>query len=120
MAGLDAMGPVAASVGVATLVLTLPAVLILPRQLPGPQVLISLVVLGAVCTALAMLLMFFLIRSAGAARASVITYINPAVATLLGVIVLHEPLGLGGVLAFALILLGSWLSTRGAVQHRAG
>ncbi len=37
----------------------------------------------------------------------------------LGVIVLHEPLGLGGVLAFALILLGSWLSTRGAVQHRA-
>lgn len=120
MAGLDALGPVAASVGVATLVLSLPAALTLPRQLPSAQVLISLLVLGAVCTALAMQLMFFLIRSAGAARAAVITYINPAVATLLGVIVLHEPLGLGGVLAFALILLGSWLSTRGAVQHRAG
>ena len=34
-------------------------------------------------------------------------------ATLLGVIVLNEHLGVGGVLAFALILLGSWLSTRG-------
>ncbi len=114
MAGLDAVGPVAASVGVATLVLSLPAAFTLPRQLPGAQVLLSLLVLGAVCTALAMQLMFFLIRSAGAARAAVITYINPAVATLLGVMVLHEPLGLGGVLAFALILLGSWLSTRGA------
>jgi drug/metabolite transporter (DMT)-like permease len=47
-------------------------------------------------------------------RASVITYINPAVAALLGVCVLHESLGFGGMLAFVLILLGSWLATRGA------
>ncbi len=113
MTGLESIGPVAASVGVATLVLTLPAALSFPRHWPGATVLIALLVLGAVCTALAMLLMVYLIRSAGAARASVITYINPAVATLLGVIVLNEHLGLGGMLAFGLILLGSWLSTRG-------
>jgi drug/metabolite transporter (DMT)-like permease len=47
-----------------------------------------------------------------ASRAAVITYINPAVAALLGVWLLHERLGLGGILAFVLILLGSWLATR--------
>jgi drug/metabolite transporter (DMT)-like permease len=112
MTGLDSLGPVAASVGVAALVLALPAALSWPRQLPGTAVLGAVLVLGAVCTAVAMLLMVYLIRSAGAARASVITYINPAVATLLGVVVLHEHLGISGLLAFALILLGSWLSTR--------
>jgi drug/metabolite transporter (DMT)-like permease len=76
-------------------------------------VLWSVAVLGVVCTSLAMLLMFYLVGHAGASRASVITYINPAVATLLGVTVLHEHLGVGGYTAFALSLLGSWLATRG-------
>jgi drug/metabolite transporter (DMT)-like permease len=62
-----------------------------------------------------MLLMFYLVRHAGASRASVITYINPVVATLLGVWVLDEHLGIGGYIAFALILLGSWLATRGSI-----
>jgi drug/metabolite transporter (DMT)-like permease len=62
-----------------------------------------------------MLLMFYLVSHAGASRASVITYINPAVATLLGVLLLHEHLGAAGFTAFGLILLGSWLATRGAV-----
>jgi drug/metabolite transporter (DMT)-like permease len=63
---------------------------------------------------MAMLLMFYLVNHAGASRAAVITYINPAVAALLGVSLLHERLGTGGILAFVLILLGSWLATRGA------
>jgi drug/metabolite transporter (DMT)-like permease len=71
-----------------------------------------------VCTALAMLLMFYLVSNAGASRAAVITYINPAVAALLGVFLLHERLGWGGILAFVLILLGSWLATRGAATPR--
>ncbi len=66
-----------------------------------------------------MLLLFYLIGQAGASRASVITYINPAVATLLGVVVLHEHLGFGGLAAFALILTGSWLATRGARPRAA-
>jgi drug/metabolite transporter (DMT)-like permease len=60
-----------------------------------------------------MLLMFYLVAHAGASRAAVITYINPAVAALLGVWLLHERLGLGGIMAFVLILLGSWLGTLG-------
>jgi drug/metabolite transporter (DMT)-like permease len=79
--------------------------------MPALLSLLSVGVLGIVCTALALQLYFYLIRRAGAARASVITYINPAVAALLGVGVLHEPFGLAGGLGLALILLGSWLST---------
>jgi drug/metabolite transporter (DMT)-like permease len=68
----------------------------------------------------AMLLMFYLVGHAGASRAAVITYINPAVAALLGVWLLHEHLGLGGILAFVLILLGSWLATRGGRMQQRG
>jgi drug/metabolite transporter (DMT)-like permease len=117
--GLDSIGPLAASLLVASVVLLIPAAIEFPSSLPSAKTLISIAVLGVVCTAVAMLLMFYLVHHAGAARASVITYINPAVATLLGVLVLHEHLGLGGFIAFALILLGSWLATRGAAT-RAG
>lgn len=116
---LDSFGPVAASLLVSSLVLLPFALLAFPHQLPSALALSSVAVLGTVCTALAMLLMFYLISQAGAARASVITYINPAVATLLGVTLLHEQFGLGGIIALGLILLGSWLATRGGVRMRA-
>jgi len=114
--GLDAFGPLAASLLIATVVLLIPALLAAPKQLPTALAVSSVVVLGVLCTALAMLLMFYLVNHAGASRASLITYINPAVATLLGVWLLDEHLGLGGITAFALILLGSWLASRGAKQ----
>jgi drug/metabolite transporter (DMT)-like permease len=117
--GLDSIGPLAASLLVASVVLFIPAVIGLPQGLPSTAALASIAVLGVVCTAVAMLLMFYLVHHAGASRATVITYINPVVATLLGVLVLDEHLGIGGFIAFALILLGSWLATRGAVA-RAG
>jgi drug/metabolite transporter (DMT)-like permease len=96
-----------------------PAILVLPKQMPSAVALASILVLGVVCTAIAMLLMFYLVHHAGASRATVITYINPVVATLLGVLVLHEHLGVGGIIAFVLILIGSWLATRGAVARAA-
>ena len=115
MHGLDSIGPLAASLVVAALILVIPAAMEFPSSLPSPVALLSIAVLGTVCTAVAMLLMFYLVRHAGASRASVITYINPVVAALLGVWVLDEHLGVGGFIAFALILLGSWLATRGSV-----
>jgi len=72
-----------------------------------------MVVLGAVCTALAFVALFALIGEAGAPRAQVITYINPVVAVVLGVLVLGEPITLGIALGFPLVLAGSWLATRG-------
>jgi drug/metabolite transporter (DMT)-like permease len=112
MSELDSIGPLAASLGVAAVILLIPAALELPPQMPSLIALASIAVLGLICTALAMLLMFNLVRRAGASRAAVITYINPVVATLLGVWVLHERLGVGGGMAFGTILLGSWLATR--------
>ncbi len=112
--GVDSIGPLALSLLVAALILLVPAALEIPASLPSARAMVSIAVLSIVCTAIAMLLMFYLVNHAGASRATVITYINPVVATLLGVVVLHEHLGVGGFLAFALILLGSWLATRGA------
>lgn len=114
---LDSIGPLAASLAVAGTALLIPAALEIPSSLPSRNALASIAVLGIVCTAIAMLLMFYLVNHAGAARASVITYINPVVATLLGVLLLDERLGPGGFIALALILLGSWLATRGAVAR---
>jgi drug/metabolite transporter (DMT)-like permease len=119
LGGLDPFGPLAASLLVASIVLVVPAIMVFPSQVPSVQVLGSMVMLGVVCTAVAMLLMFYLVSHAGASRAAVITYINPAVAALLGVWLLDERLGVGGMLAFILILFGSWLATRGSAERRA-
>jgi drug/metabolite transporter (DMT)-like permease len=117
--GLDSIGPLTLSLLVASVILFIPALIELPAALPSTSALVSIAVLGVVCTAVAMLLMFYLVHHAGASRATVITYINPVVATLLGVWVLDEHLGVGGFIAFALILLGSWLATRGSVTRDA-
>jgi drug/metabolite transporter (DMT)-like permease len=116
LSGVDASGAAAASMLVGSLVLLPFAIYAFPSHMPSTLALTSMAILGAICTALAMLLLFYLIAQAGASRASVITYINPVVATLLGVLILHEHLGVGGITAFALILLGSWLATRGRRQ----
>jgi drug/metabolite transporter (DMT)-like permease len=67
--------------------------------------------LGIICTATAFLLFFALIAEVGPARATVITYINPVVAIILGVVVLHEPLTLGMAIGFPLVIVGSILGT---------
>jgi drug/metabolite transporter (DMT)-like permease len=112
--GLDSLGPIALSLCASSVLLLIPAALSLPARMPSAFALTSIVVLGALCTAVAMLFLFYLVSHAGPARATVITYINPIVATLLGVMLLHEHLGVGGLMALSFILLGSWLATRGA------
>ncbi len=71
----------------------------------------SVIVLGIVCTAAAFLVMFALIAEAGPARMTLITYINPAVAILLGALILDEPITVGILIGFPLIILGSILGT---------
>lgn len=83
----------------------------LPAALPGWQVVGAVVVLGVACTAVAFLLFFRLIAEVGPVRATVITYVNPAVAVAAGVALLGEPFTLGTAVGFVLILAGSWLAT---------
>jgi drug/metabolite transporter (DMT)-like permease len=84
----------------------------------------SVLALGVVCTALALAVFFALIREAGPQRALVITFVNPAVAVLLGVLLLSEPFTVGLAVGLPLILVGCVLATRrsapAAVEQGAG
>jgi drug/metabolite transporter (DMT)-like permease len=96
------------------------AALTWPAAMPSARVLAALAGLAVVCTAAGFLLFFRLITEVGPARATVITYVNPAVAVTLGVLVLGEPLTPEIVAAFVLILAGSVLATRsGLGRERA-
>jgi len=83
-----------------------------PHVMPTLPVVGSVAVLAVVCTAIAFLLFFELIAEIGPVRATVITYVNPAVAAILGVAVLRETLTLGMGAGFLLVLAGSALATR--------
>ena len=96
------------------------AALTWPRTTPSVQVLLALAGLGVICTAAAFLVFFRLIAEVGPARATVITYVNPAVAVALGVIILGEPLTPAIGAAFVLILGGSVLATRAGRAGRRG
>jgi drug/metabolite transporter (DMT)-like permease len=74
-------------------------------------VIAAVLTLGVVCTAIAFLVFFALIGEAGPVRATVVTYINPAVAVALGVTLLHEHFTVGIGLGFVLVLAGSVLAT---------
>ena len=67
---------------------------------------------GVVCTAVAFVMFSALIAEIGPVRATVITFINPAVAAVLGVLVLAEPFTPPMVVGFGLVLAGSILATR--------
>src|SRR5215212_733342 len=97
LADLPALGVIAASLALVAVAFVPIAAFSLPAEMPGGKVILSVLGLAIVCTALAFLLFFALIAEVGSVRATVITYINPAVA---------------GVLGFVLVLLGSVLATR--------
>jgi len=72
----------------------------------------SVVFLGAVCSALAFVIFFAVIREIGPARASLITYVNLAVAVVLGVVFLGEELTTGVFVGLPLVVAGSYLASR--------
>ena len=84
--------------------------------MPSAHVIESVLGLALVCTALAFLVFFALIAEVGPVRATVITYINPAVAAILGVMLLSERLTTGMVIGFALVLAGCVLATGRGVE----
>jgi drug/metabolite transporter (DMT)-like permease len=71
----------------------------------------SIVVLSLICTVAAFLVFFALIDEVGPIRATLVTYINPAVAIVLGIVFANEPLTLGILIGFPLVLGGSWLAS---------
>ena len=105
--GLPSLGVIAASLGLTALVYAPIAAFQLPSSVPSGRVIASVVTLVLICTALAFVLFFELIVEGGPVRSNLITYVNPAIAALLGVLVLNERFTVGMGVGFALVLTGS-------------
>ena len=110
--GAPPLGVVAASLLLTTIVYAPFAALRGPETWPSAHVVESVLGLAVVCTAFAFLVFLALIAEVGPVRATVITYVNPAVAAAVGVALLNEHLSGGMVLGFLLVLAGSALATR--------
>ncbi|HKA69140.1 MAG TPA: DMT family transporter [Actinomycetes bacterium] len=118
---VPALPMTAVCLGFAAVLYTPAAVVTWPDVRPSGQVLAALAALAVICTAIAFIVFFALIREVGATRALVFTYVNPAVAVTAGVIVLGEPLTTAIVASFVLIIVGSVLATaRPASSDRSG
>ena len=71
-----------------------------------------MIALAVLCSAIAFVALFALVDEVGPTRTTVITYINPAVAIILGIIILSEPITTGIIIGFPLVLIGSVMATR--------
>jgi drug/metabolite transporter (DMT)-like permease len=111
LSDLDPVASMGAALAIATVLLAPFAAFAFPGADPSAGAIGSVLVLGLLATALALALMADLISTVGAGRAVVVTYVNPVIALLLGVIFLGESPGPGSIVGLLLILAGSWLST---------
>jgi len=91
----------------------LPAALLTQHELPTLRSGVSLLLLGIICTAVAFVAFFALIREVGPVRAPLFTYVNPIVAILLGTIFLSEPITPGLLIGFPLVIIGCWFAGTG-------
>lgn len=110
LSDVPAIGVITASMILATLIYAPFAPFLWPAEFSASAVW-SVAGLGVLCTAAAFIIFFALIAEVGPARATVITYVNPAVAIMLGALVLSEPLTTGMLIGFPLVILGSYLGT---------
>ncbi len=118
LSDLPVLDVVAASLALCAVAYAPVGIALLPARRPAWEVVGSVAVLGVFCTAAAFLLFFRLIAEVGPVRATVITYVNPAVAVAAGVALLGEPFTRGTAVGLVLILAGAWLATGSAGAAR--
>jgi drug/metabolite transporter (DMT)-like permease len=112
LGGLPAVGVMALSLALTAVVYIPIAATQWPSAMPSMNVWISVVILAVLCTAIAFLLFAALIDEIGPVRSTFITYINPAVAAVVGVLVLNETLTVPMIVGFVLVIAGSAMATR--------
>ena len=101
-------------------ILYLPVALLTQHQVPTVPSIAALIALGVICTAIAFLAFFALIKEVGPVRAPLFTYVNPVIAIILGAIVLAEPLTAGLLVGFPLVIIGCWFAgTGGRLRPKA-
>ena len=107
------------AMAIVAVVYAIPAIFSLPSEIaaaPPVESWLSLLGLGVICSAIAFVAFFRLVREIGSARATLVTYMNMAVAVLLGIILLSEPITPGILIGMPLVLIGSVLATRKHVK----
>jgi drug/metabolite transporter (DMT)-like permease len=111
---LDSAGVISLSMVIVAIFYAVPGFMALPADVPTANFegWMALAVLGVICSAIAFILFFDLIKEIGSARATLITYPNTAIAFLLGIVFLSEPVTLGMILGFPLVLVGSYFASK--------
>ncbi len=112
-------GPTALSavqIGISAMLL-LPFALVAPAPAAdtlalGSEVLWGLLALGVLGTSFTYVLFWRVVKLAGATTAASVTYVVPVVATVLGILVLHEELRWHEPVGAAVVLAGVWLAQR--------
>jgi drug/metabolite transporter (DMT)-like permease len=97
------------------------ALLQFPNELPSWKATGSIVALGVLATAVALLFFYRMLNLYGAARSSLVTYLLPPTALLYGVLILDEEITLNAALGLVLILAGVALGSgagRGLLLRR--
>lgn len=111
---IDSAGVISLSMVIVAAIYAVPGLSALPAALPHATFdgWFALAMLGVVCSAIAFILFFDLIKEIGSARATLITYPNTAIAFVLGIVFLSEPITLGMILGFPLVLIGSYFASK--------
>ncbi len=110
--GVSGLAINAVAMSIATVVYAPFAFLQWPHGHVATNSVLSVVALGVLPTATAFVVFFAVLKEIGAARASLVTYLNTAFAVVLGVLILSEPLTLGIVIGLPMVLVGSYLASR--------
>jgi drug/metabolite transporter (DMT)-like permease len=103
------------AMAIVAVVYAVPALLSLPREIaanPPMESWLSLLGLGVICSAIAFVAFFRLVKQIGSARATLVTYMNMAVAVVLGIVLLGEPITVGILIGMPLVVIGSIFATR--------
>jgi len=77
-----------------------------PSQLPGWEVWVAVSVLGIGGMALGQFVYYVMLESHGSTKATLVTYLLPGMALVLGIVFLDEALTVAAVVGLALVLLG--------------
>lgn len=115
MTNVPTSGVIGFSMAIVAIIYSVPAAFEIPGELaaaPPIEGWVALLVLGLICSALAFVIFFELIREIGPVKASLITYVNTAVALLLGTVFLSEPVTPGLLIGIPLIAVGLYLSAK--------
>jgi drug/metabolite transporter (DMT)-like permease len=83
-----------------------------PETLPSLEVILSMLGLGVLCSGIAFWVFFVVLDEIGPARASLVVYPNTAVAVVLGIVILREPITLAILIGLPLVLIGSYFASR--------